>query len=42
MWNFNSVFERIPGNCKWDVEPNVIPLSVADMDFQSPPVWWRR
>ena len=37
MWNFDSMFERVPGNCKWDAEPNVIPLSVADMDFQSPP-----
>lgn len=37
MWNFDSDFSRIPGNCKWDVAGNVIPLSVADMDFQSPP-----
>lgn len=37
MWNFDSEFSRIPGNCKWDVKEGVIPLSVADMDFQSPP-----
>ena len=37
MWNFDCDFSRIPGNCKWDVDKGVIPLSVADMDFQSPP-----
>lgn len=37
MWNFDRDFSRIPGNCKWDVPEGVIPLSVADMDFQSPP-----
>ena len=36
MWNFDGDFTRIPGNCKWDVGKGVIPLSVADMDFQSP------
>ena len=34
--NFNAL--RGAGNCKWDVPQGVIPMSVADMDFQSPPV----
>ena len=36
MTNFDSMFDRIPGNCKWDNMDSVIPLSVADMDFHSP------
>ena len=37
MWTFDQNFARIPGNCKWDVGEGILPLSVADMDFQSPP-----
>lgn len=36
MNHFDIMFDRIPGNCKWDHMDSVIPLSVADMDFRSP------
>lgn len=37
MWDFDRDYQRIPGNCKWHVGKGIIPLSVADMDFRSPP-----
>ncbi|MBO5852098.1 MAG: aminotransferase class I/II-fold pyridoxal phosphate-dependent enzyme, partial [Clostridia bacterium] len=38
MYDFDKVYtKREPGNCKWDVEKGCIALSVADMDFASPP-----
>lgn len=38
MYNFDKVYKkREVGNCKWMVEDGCIALSVADMDFASPP-----
>lgn len=38
IYDFDKVYtKREPGNCKWDVEKGCIALSVADMDFASPP-----
>ena len=36
-FNFDVVHSRIPGNCKWSEAGGLIPMSVADMDFASPP-----
>lgn len=36
MFDFDKDHSRVPGNCKWDGMGDCIPLSVADMDFQSP------
>lgn len=37
-FDFDRIFERVPGNCKWSGRKEILPLSVADMDFASPPV----
>ena len=37
IFNFDAVHSRIPGNCKWDEAEGLLPLSMADMDFASPP-----
>jgi len=37
-FDFDRIYDRIPGNCKWDGAGEILPLSVADMDFASPPV----
>ena len=37
MFDFDSIHYRVPGNCKWSGAKDILPLSVADMDFASPP-----
>ena len=39
MYDFNKIVSRETTNCaKWDtVEKGLLPMWVADMDFQSPP-----
>jgi len=37
MYDFDSIPERVKGNCKWSVGEGVIPMGIADMDFPSPP-----
>ena len=37
VFQFDAVHNRIPGNCKWDEAGGLLPMSVADMDFASPP-----
>ena len=36
-FDFDRIYDRIPGNCKWSGAGDILPLSVADMDFASPP-----
>jgi len=36
-FDFDRIYDRIPGNCKWNGAGDILPLSVADMDFASPP-----
>ena len=37
VFQFDTIYSRISGNCKWDGVGDVLPMSVADMDFASPP-----
>ena len=37
-FDFDAIHHRIPGNCKWSGARDILPMSVADMDFASPPV----
>ena len=36
-FHFDTIHSRIPGNCKWEGVGELLPMSVADMDFASPP-----
>jgi len=37
VFQFDTIYSRISGNCKWDGVGDILPMSVADMDFASPP-----
>lgn len=37
VFQFDTIHSRIPGNCKWTGMEEILPMSVADMDFASPP-----